>query len=54
MPNTGITEMAALAGLTVARDAGRNEPELIAVISPYANVTEKAQELTPCPCCRTY
>jgi HEAT repeat protein len=47
MPNTGITEMAALAGLTVARDAGRNEPELIAVISPYANVTEKAQELTP-------
>lgn len=47
MPSTGITEMAARAGLTAARDAGRNEPELIAVISPYANVTKKAQELTP-------
>ncbi|MBT4887330.1 MAG: c-type cytochrome [Planctomycetaceae bacterium] len=47
IPSTGITEMAALAGLTAARDAGRNEPELIAVISPYANVTKKAQELTP-------
>ncbi|MEO2040255.1 MAG: HEAT repeat domain-containing protein, partial [Pirellulales bacterium] len=47
MPSTGITEMAARAGLTAARDAGRNEPELIAVISPYANVTNKAQELTP-------
>ena len=47
IPSTGITEMAALAGLTAARDAGRNEPELIAVISLYANVTKKAQELTP-------
>jgi putative heme-binding domain-containing protein len=47
IPSTGITEMAALAGLTAARDAGRNEPELITVISPYANVTKKAQELTP-------
>ncbi|MDO7714551.1 MAG: hypothetical protein MUP93_06720, partial [Pirellulales bacterium] len=47
IPSIGITEMAALAGLTAARDAGRNEPELIAVISPYANVTKKAQELTP-------
>ena len=47
IPSTGITEIAALAGLTAARDAGRNEPELITVISPYANVTKKAQELTP-------
>ena len=47
IPSTAITEIAALAGLTAARDAGRNEPELITVISPYANVTKKAQELTP-------
>ena len=38
IPATGITEAAALAGLKVARDAGRNEPDLIAAISPYAKV----------------
>ncbi|MFL2862627.1 MAG: hypothetical protein ACJ0BJ_08575 [Pirellulales bacterium] len=47
IPDTGITEAAALAGLTAARDAGRNEPSLIAAISPYANVVSKAPKLTP-------
>ena len=47
IPDTGITEAAALAGLTAARDAGRNEPNLIAAISPYANVVSKAPKLTP-------
>ena len=47
IPATGITEAAALAGLTAARDAGRNEPDLIAAISPYAKVTPQTPELTP-------
>ena len=47
IPTTGITEAVALAGLTAARDAGRNEPDLIAAISPYAKVTPQAPELTP-------
>ena len=47
LPNDGVSKIAARAGLTAANDGGRNDPELIAALTPYANVVKQAQELTP-------
>jgi putative heme-binding domain-containing protein len=47
LPKNGVSEFAAQAGLIAAKDAGRNEPDLIAALIPYAGTVMKAQELTP-------
>ncbi|MDG2222051.1 MAG: HEAT repeat domain-containing protein, partial [Rubripirellula sp.] len=47
LPKKGVSEVAAQAGLTAAKDAGRNEPDLIAALTPHAGIVMKAQELTP-------
>ena len=46
LPGDGISEIAAKAGLTAARDGGRNEPELIAALTPHAGLVMRSQELT--------
>ena len=46
-PESGISEVVARAGLRAAKDGGRDEPELIAALTPLANVEMTAQELTP-------
>ncbi|MGB7327606.1 MAG: HEAT repeat domain-containing protein, partial [Rubripirellula sp.] len=47
LPGDGVSENAARAGLMAARDGGRQEPELVAALTPHANNTMKAEDLTP-------
>ncbi len=42
-----LSTIAAMAGVRVAREGGRNEPELVAALMPYAGIAMEAKELTP-------
>lgn len=46
-PSDGVSELAARTGLMVAKEGGRNESALIAVLTPFANRSMKAPALTP-------
>lgn len=46
-PAKGMSQMIARAGLRAAREGGRNEPGLVAVLSNDAGITIKPEELTP-------
>ena len=43
----GISEAAAAAGVRACRDGGRDEPELLAVLTPIAGMKIDAERLTP-------
>ncbi len=47
MGSTNLSESAAKAGLRVAREGGRNEPELIAALTPLAKLSIPVEQLTP-------
>ena len=42
-----ITETAARAGIRVAREAGRKEPELVAALNPLTGINMTAKKMTP-------
>ena len=46
-PTDGVSKMVAKAGLRAAREGGRNEPALVAILSQQAGITVKPEELTP-------
>ena len=46
-PADGISEVSARAGLKATKDGGRNEPDLIAKLTPLANMKVKVEKLTP-------
>jgi putative heme-binding domain-containing protein len=45
-PKDGVSQIVARAGITAAKDGGRNEPALIAALTPFADVAMKAEKLT--------
>ena len=46
-PEHGVSQVAARAGLLAAKDGGRKEPELVAALTPLANMDAREQGLTP-------
>ena len=46
-PEEGVSQVAARAGLLAAKDGGRNEPKLVAALTPMANMEASVQGLTP-------
>ncbi|NND98890.1 MAG: c-type cytochrome [Pirellulaceae bacterium] len=47
IPSDGVSEIAARAGLRAAKDGGRSEPKLIAVLTPLAKLEMNVEMLTP-------
>jgi putative heme-binding domain-containing protein len=47
LPKTGFPPDAAKAGLRVARESGRNEPDLVLALSRAGNLEDESQNLTP-------
>lgn len=47
LPSDGISETAAVAGVRAAQDGGRDEPELLASLTPLSGLQIRAEELSP-------
>ncbi len=47
LPSSGLSQLAARAGVRAAKDGGRDEPELLAALMPMANLNAPIEKLTP-------